>query len=86
MSKCIIVSNGELVSDDIIIKNHGDLLIACDGGYDQIKDRNLNVDIIVGDLDSIESVPEGVRIIKLSKIKDTTDTYEAIEYGKKAWL
>ncbi len=80
MNKCIIVGNGEL-DNESIIKNEGDLLIACDGGYDQIKNNGLNIDYIVGDMDSIKKIPKDIKTIVLNKEKDTTDVFEAVKLG-----
>ncbi len=80
MSKCIIIGNGEL-GNDVIIKNNDDLLIACDGGYDLIKNKRKDVDYIVGDMDSIKEVPKNIKTVQLNKVKDTTDVFEAVKLG-----
>ena len=44
---------------------------------------NLDIDLIVGDFDSLCNIPANVNIYKLPKEKDETDLFVAIEEGMK---
>ena len=57
-----------------------DIVIAADSGYKNAKALGLAVDIIIGDMDSINRVPEtgNMEIIRLPEEKDLTDTQAAV--------
>ncbi len=82
--KLIIVLNGEL-SDDLekykkrLIDNQN-LIIACDGGYNNCKKLNIKPDLILGDFDSLQEF-EFNNSIKFPKEKDKSDFELAIDYG-----
>lgn len=78
--KCIIIGAGNF-QNEIINKEKDDLLICADAGYSYVKDMNIDVDLLVGDFDSLNSVPSSINIYKLPKEKDETDLYIAIEEG-----
>jgi thiamine pyrophosphokinase len=80
--KCIIIGAGNFVNE-LIRKEKDDLLICADAGYTYIKDKNIEVDLLVGDFDSIKELPENINIYKLPKEKDETDLYVAILEGIK---
>lgn len=61
-------------------KKQGDILIAADGGYSNVKDKSL-IDLVVGDFDSLGYVPDFADVIKLKREKDDTDTDFAAEYA-----
>lgn len=63
-----------------LIKKEGDLLIAADGGYSKIGDKDA-IDAVVGDFDSLGYVPQAKKLIKLRREKDETDTDVAAEYA-----
>ena len=82
MGVCYLVGAGDFfgqISDDV-----DDIIIAADGGYDNLIRHGYNPDILIGDLDSIESeIPEGTRIIRYPKEKDETDMFLSYEAGVK---
>ena len=78
MKRAIIFSNGELADISRLKIKKTDLLIGVDGGTKQI----LKPDIIIGDLDSLSSVPKNIPVIKLTD-QDKTDTQKALEYVVK---
>lgn len=80
--KCIIIGAGNFVNE-LITKEKDDLLICADAGYTYIKDKNIEVDLLVGDFDSIKELPENIDIYRLPKEKDETDLYVAILEGIK---
>jgi thiamine pyrophosphokinase len=61
--------------------NAGDLIIAADGGLDRLRTLGIEPDIIIGDFDSAETVPEGGNVVVLPHEKDDTDTLAAVRYG-----
>lgn len=77
MSKCYIIAGGEFDGFFDQIKDD-DLVIAADKGYEYVKKEGLEADFIVGDFDST-SLPESENVIKLSPIKDDTDTKSAMK-------
>lgn len=58
-----------------------DIVIAADGGYDILTETQIIPDILLGDFDSIEKVPEHKEIIKHPSEKDDTDTFLAYKLG-----
>lgn len=89
MGKCIIVGSGNLTPE--IKKEEGDLLIAADGGFLTCESQNQQVDVLLGDFDSL---PENRRsilqewqenqadnLLILPTVKDDTDMIAAVKYG-----
>ena len=78
---CYIIGAGEI--HNLNIKpNPNDYIIAADGGYTYLKEINITPDMIVGDFDS-SKYPQKKDTIKLHKIKDTTDMFEAMKIAYK---
>ena len=78
--KCYIVGGGE--NFGLTFKTvDGDCVIAADAGYQYLKDAEIEADIVVGDFDSLEYVPDHPGIVKLNPVKDETDTWEAVRLG-----
>lgn len=75
--KVALVLNGDL--EDIIIRE--DIIVCADGGYKKIRKRDVHA--IVGDFDSLDKKPKGIKIIELPVEKDFTDGEKAIEYCKE---
>ena len=80
MGVCYIVGAGECSVLDIN-KKTDDLIIAADGGYKYLLDSNFKPDIIIGDFDSLCTIPDGDNVIKLNPVKDITDMNAAAETG-----
>lgn len=82
MGVCYLVGAGDFYGR--ITQNDDDLIIAADGGYDNLVRHGYTPDILIGDLDSIKSkIPEGMRTIRYPKEKDETDMFLAYEAGVK---
>lgn len=87
----IIVSGGCPVNPEILakqIRKSGKcLIICCDGGARHLQNTPIKPDIIIGDMDSIDSTQlagysrEKVQIIKYPAKKDFTDTELALNYA-----
>ena len=58
-----------------------DIVIAADSGYKTATALGINVNILVGDMDSLHSVPhsDSLEVIRLPEEKDVTDTQAAVE-------
>ena len=81
MKRCFIVGAGEFSVS--FTPTEEDFVIAADGGYDHLKKSGIRVDLLVGDFDSIDSVPKGVELVRFKKEKDETDMHLAYLEGKK---
>lgn len=83
-AKCIIIAASDF-NLNYLKKNKNDLLIVCDAGYLNFKKiNNLNdndIDLLIGDFDSLKDVPDNINTIKLNPIKDDTDVCDAIKYA-----
>ncbi len=84
MGVCYIVgaSNKDQIPD--FHRKNGDLVIAADGGYDLLRNKGIDADILLGDFDSLNEVPEHKCIMKFPVEKDETDSFIAykIAYEK----
>lgn len=80
MKTCYIFGSLEIQEKAIELKPD-DLVIAADGGLNNIKKLNISPDFIVGDFDSLEYTPEGNNVIKHPVKKDETDTILAVNIG-----
>lgn len=80
MNKCVVLSGGVFYKSDLNeIKDS--FIICADSGYKHALKYNIKPNLLVGDFDSIEEIPDNIEIKKLNPIKDETDTFEAIEEG-----
>jgi thiamine pyrophosphokinase len=82
MKKCIIFTGGEIKDYSAlkINKNEIDFVICADSGYNHAKALNIDVDVAIGDFDSVDSVPNDVQeLIRYPKDKDDTDTMLAVK-------
>jgi thiamine pyrophosphokinase len=89
--KIIIVSGGCSVDSIFFIKQikktGSCLIICCDGGARHFRNLNIKPDVIIGDMDSIDSVQlanysaQEIKIIKYPANKDFTDTELALDYA-----
>ena len=65
---CYIVGAGSFEKLDSL-PQEGDLVIAADGGYAYLKQLGIQPDVLLGDFDSLEYVPEHDHILRHSPIK-----------------
>ncbi|MDA3871550.1 MAG: thiamine diphosphokinase [Candidatus Marinimicrobia bacterium] len=82
--KALLILNGEIKNKSLLRKlvKSNDLIIATDGSYDKIAKLNIVPDIIMGDLDSISSIPKNIRIIKETN-QNESDFEKALIWLKK---
>lgn len=90
-SRCVIIGGGDCSSD--FLKNNiqsSDYIICADSGYDYAIEAGISPDAIIGDFDSIKSVPVCSDTITLPVEKDITDSeaafLEGIKRGFKSFL
>ena len=77
---CVIFGAGNDFPDNIDIPESC-LIIAADGGLNKLSELNIRPDRVIGDLDSLESAPTDLSFTLLPHVKDTTDTFEAVQIG-----
>lgn len=75
---CHIVGAGDFF-DHAITLQPGDFLIAVDAGYLYLKDKECRIDLVIGDFDSMDVIPDHPGLVKLNKEKDDTDMAAAIK-------
>ena len=61
----------------------GAYVIAADSGYDTAVKLGITPDLLVGDMDSIREVPDGVELFRVKAEKEDTDTMLAIKIAKE---
>ena len=83
--RCIIIGGGDCSAD--FLKQHinpeNDYIICADSGYDYAKSAGLVPNLLIGDFDSISSVPKFANKITLPIEKDVTDCVAAYNEGLK---
>ncbi len=62
-------------------KENGDLVIAADAGFENLKKFNITPDVLIGDFDSLSFLPEVAEILRFPVKKDDTDTMLAVKHG-----
>lgn len=79
---CYIIAACKDYSDDILFTpEKDDIVIAADGGYNILKEKDIHADILLGDFDSIQELPDHNNIIRHPVQKDDTDTFLAYKLG-----
>ena len=79
MPKCVLVGAADIYGTPK--KACGDLVIAADGGYERLSRIGIAPDLLIGDLDSLTTVPDGIEILKHPVRKDETDMHLAFLEG-----
>ena len=69
--------------DNLVKEKKEFFLIAADGGYEFLCHNKMKPDLIVGDFDSLGTVPQGANVITHPVMKDDTDMLLAIKEGLK---
>ena len=83
MKRGIIFAGGDFSAqmdlNDVI--SEGSIVVCADSGYDNALKAGADIDAIIGDMDSVESLlPKKIKQIKLKCEKDDTDTQACIDY------
>lgn len=82
MKRVIIFGNGELADTAGLKLRKDDLLIGVDGGTEYIIKLGQKPDLIIGDMDSLDSIPDKVRVIRKND-QDHTDMELALSYCRE---
>ena len=82
MGVCYIFAAAKGVPEKFKTCN-SDLVIAADAGYKNLEKFGASPDILIGDFDSLEALPEKVKCLRYPVKKDDTDTMLAVKYGLK---
>ena len=77
--RCYLVGAGEFV--DSLLPGDGDYIIAADAGYNALISRDITPDMVVGDFDSLGSIPDHPNVIQSPVEKDDTDMMLAVRKG-----
>jgi len=79
--RCFIVGAGEVFDYVSLRKLAGDydFIICADGGYRHCEKLGVTPDLLVGDFDSIEDIPDNIPRLELPRDKSYTDSYFAVE-------
>ncbi len=80
--RCFIVGAGEF-DGFVLSPAPEDLLIATDGGCGYLLNAGVRPEILIGDMDSIEKIPEGMNPIRYPTVKDDTDMALAVTCGEE---
>lgn len=81
MGICYIVGAG--VFEVMFSPKEDDLVIAADGGFTHLKNHGIRCDLLLGDFDSIDSLPQDVERMTYPVEKDFTDTALALYEGER---
>lgn len=83
-TRCVIIGGGDCSADILMnINPQNDYVICADSGYDYAKSAGIVPDLLIGDFDSISTVPEFANKITLPVEKDVTDCVAAYNEGVK---
>lgn len=77
---CFIVGSGDFTKRCLNPEN-GDLVIAADGGYRYLMENGIKANLLMGDFDSLEYVPDNIKILRFPSEKDDTDMGLSIQEG-----
>lgn len=79
---CFIVGAG-IFQGMSVMPETDDYIIAADGGYTHLRNLGIEPDVLIGDFDSLEVIPEHRNLIQHSPIKDDTDMALAAAYAAR---
>lgn len=79
MKRCYIV--GAAPTALPVLPRRGDFVIAADGGYQTLRRRGVVPDLLLGDFDSLNTVPAEVPVQRYPVEKDDTDSALAVRLG-----
>ena len=81
MKKTNAVIFGAIGTEISYTPKESDLIIAADKGFKTLGKRNIVPDLILGDFDSLGSIPTGENVMVLPIEKDDTDMAFAVKYA-----
>ena len=77
MKKALILLNG-LPPKNLPDRNQFDIFLAVDGAYNLLKELEIRPDLITGDFDSLEAIPDNIEIVNTPN-QDFTDFEKALQ-------
>lgn len=80
MGICYIVGAGHFERTNLC-PSSGDYIIAADNGFSYLQSLEIKPDMVIGDFDSLGSIPEGENIVRHPVEKDETDMMLALKAG-----
>lgn len=80
---CYIVGAGDWFDMDFRPAKN-DFVIAADAGLRYLEQVGIPADLVIGDFDTLEEIPTGANVVRLSCEKDDTDMLAAVREGIKA--
>jgi thiamine pyrophosphokinase len=83
-NRCLIITAGPMGPYKPLkrLPHAEDFIVCADGGLIHARKLGLKADVLIGDLDSLDSLPdEGMEVLRFKKEKDETDTILAIDYA-----
>ncbi len=80
---CYVVGAGENYGLEFKPEKE-DYVIAADAGLHYLEEKGIDPDLIVGDFDTLNYVPDKGNLLKLPAEKDDTDMFAAVKEGIKA--
>jgi thiamine pyrophosphokinase len=86
--RAVIISGGSIGDYDYIkeqiLQFSADIIICADSGYNHAVKMQFVPDLIVGDFDSLETIPDNIKTAREPREKDFTDTEIALEHAREA--
>lgn len=81
MKKAIIIGASKILDSSFLDERKDAFLVAADGGYLECLKHNIEPDILIGDFDTLDydRKKQPKSLIRLSPIKDDTDTFYAVK-------
>lgn len=81
MSRCLLIAAGPMRNIPALrrLLRPDDYILCADGGADNARRLGVRPQLVLGDLDSIERLPEGVPAERFPPEKDDTDTMLAVK-------
>ena len=77
---CFIIGAGSFYGLPVSVQRT-DMVIAADGGWRICRRENITPDLLLGDFDSLHTMPDFARIRRVPVEKDDTDMMLAIKEG-----
>ena len=79
--RAFVFGGGEIFPEYIEERvQSGDIVICADSGYNNALSMGVNVDVLVGDFDSLKDIPNGnFELVRVPAEKDQTDTHLAVD-------
>ncbi len=78
--RCVIIAGAPGFSGFTTLP--GDYIIAADSGYRHAESAGIIPDLLIGDFDSLDCLPDnGIKTVRSPAMKDDTDTYLAVKHA-----